>query len=173
MFTPLLPLPPNFSQDMTSQLRESQKEADRDLWEQQNTEKQNTMTVAALFLAGAFAMAVEGQLPADTRDLLLIPFIPLVEAYYFMLALCISMVRVATRRVMPGLWAFVDECILTVASFCARLTALRFNHSWHDYSAAHVTFHAKPDRKAAGDTKGIEAHGVSAAPRAEAYRRTE
>ena len=84
------------AQDMTSQLRESQKEADRDLWEQQNTEKQNIMTVAALFMAGAFAMAVEGQLPAYTGSLMLIPFIEVVDAYYFMLAFFISMVHFAS-----------------------------------------------------------------------------
>lgn len=81
-----------FTQDITSQIRESQKEADRDLWEQQNTEKQNIMTVAALFMAGAFALAVEGQLPANTGNLMILPFIAVVDAYYFMLAFCISMV---------------------------------------------------------------------------------
>ena len=81
-----------FTQDITSQIRESQKEADRDLWEQQNTEKQNIMTVAALFMAGAFALAVEGQLPANTGNLMILPFVAVVDAYYFMLAFCISMV---------------------------------------------------------------------------------
>mmetsp|Transcript_9412 Transcript_9412/g.13759 ORF Transcript_9412/g.13759 Transcript_9412/m.13759 type:complete len:466 (-) Transcript_9412:113-1510(-) len=82
-------------QDMTNQLRESQKEADRDLWEQQNTEKQNSMTVAALFLAGAFALAVEGQLPPNTGGLYFFPSISLLNAYYFCLAACIALLFIS------------------------------------------------------------------------------
>jgi len=63
-------------QDMTSQLRESQKESDRDIWEQQSTAKENSMTVAALLLAGAFSMAVEGQLPSDPGYMALPDFLP-------------------------------------------------------------------------------------------------
>jgi K+-sensing histidine kinase KdpD len=91
----------HFPQDITSQIRESQKEADRDLWEQQNTEKQNIMTVAALFMAGAFALAVEGQLPANTGNLMILPFIAVVDAYYFMLAFCISMVSYSIFKYSP------------------------------------------------------------------------
>lgn len=82
-------------QDMTNQLRESQKEADRDLWEQQNTEKQSSMTVAALFLAGCFALAVEGQLPAETGHLLFAPRILIIDAFYLCLAACIAFLFVS------------------------------------------------------------------------------
>ena len=80
-------------QDMTNQLRESQKEADRDLWEQQNTEKQSSMTVAALFLGAAFLLAVEGKLPERTpctEGLYFVPSIPLMYAYYGCLGACIA-----------------------------------------------------------------------------------
>jgi uncharacterized membrane protein YgcG len=82
-------------QDVTSQLREAQKEADRDLWEQLNMEKESTMTVASLFLAGAFALTVEGLLPAETRGLWIWPKIEVVDSYYLCLGLCVSMLFVS------------------------------------------------------------------------------
>ena len=77
-------------QDVTTQLRESQKEADRDLWEQQNNQMQSVMMVGALLLAGAFQLCVEGQLPPHSGNLLLLEkLLPnedgprLVVVYYF------------------------------------------------------------------------------------------
>lgn len=46
-------------------LREQDREADRDLWEQRTERFQMLMTVSSLFTTGGFALAVEGQLPAD------------------------------------------------------------------------------------------------------------
>lgn len=82
-------------QDVTQQLREAQKESDRDLWEQRNTQYQTLMTIDALFLSGAFALVVEGQLPPGVThrnfDFRYLPFLnrtntPVVPTYYATLA---------------------------------------------------------------------------------------
>ena len=49
-------------------LLEADKEADRDLWEQRTERFQTLMTVSGLLFAGAFALAVEGDLPREARD---------------------------------------------------------------------------------------------------------
>ena len=55
-------------QEVTTLLREHQKEADRDIWEQRTEQYQTLMTVAALLFAGGFALVVEGQLPDGIAD---------------------------------------------------------------------------------------------------------
>mmetsp|Transcript_445 Transcript_445/g.511 ORF Transcript_445/g.511 Transcript_445/m.511 type:complete len:230 (+) Transcript_445:1-690(+) len=82
-------------QDMTNQLREGQKEADRDLWEQQNTEKQSAMTVSALFLGCGFVLAVEGTLPPTTQELWMFPLLSLVDVYYSVVAACVAFLLVS------------------------------------------------------------------------------
>jgi hypothetical protein len=49
-------------------LLEADKEADRDLWEQRTERFQTLMTVSGLLFAGAFALAVEGDLPREARN---------------------------------------------------------------------------------------------------------
>lgn len=49
-------------------LLEHDKEADRDLWEQRTERFSTLMTVSGLLFAGAFALAVEGDLPREARD---------------------------------------------------------------------------------------------------------
>lgn len=46
-------------------LREQDREADHDMWEQRTERFQMLMTVSSLLTAGSFALAVEGQLPAE------------------------------------------------------------------------------------------------------------
>ena len=46
-------------------LREQDREADHDLWEQRTERFQMLMTVSSLLIAGGFALVVEGQLPTD------------------------------------------------------------------------------------------------------------
>ena len=46
-------------------LREQDREADHDLWEQRTERFQMLMTVSSLLISGAFALSVEGQLPTD------------------------------------------------------------------------------------------------------------
>ena len=92
-------------QDMTNQLREGQKEADRDLWEQQNTEKQSAMTVSALLLGCGFVLAVEGTLPAigktqPSMTLWLFPRLGLVDVYYFCVAMAVALLLIS---VMAGM----------------------------------------------------------------------
>ena len=57
---------------MTTQLREAQKEADGDLWEQENIRVQTLMTNAALFLAGSFTLLLEGDMPLEAHSRLLL-----------------------------------------------------------------------------------------------------
>jgi hypothetical protein len=45
-------------------LREQDREADRDLWEQRTERFQMLMTVSSLLIAGGFVLIVEGELPA-------------------------------------------------------------------------------------------------------------
>ena len=52
-------------QAILADLREHDKEADRDLWEQRSERFQTLMTISGLLFAGAFALAVEGQLPGE------------------------------------------------------------------------------------------------------------
>jgi acyl-CoA-binding protein len=52
-------------QSILSDLREHDKEADRDLWEQSTDRYTLLMTVSSLLLAGGFALAVEGNLPEE------------------------------------------------------------------------------------------------------------
>ena len=49
-----------------SDLREQDREADHDLWEQRTERFQMLMTVSSLLISGGFALAVEGQLPPNT-----------------------------------------------------------------------------------------------------------
>ena len=46
-------------------LREQDREADHDMWEQRTERFQMLMTVSSLLTAGSFALAVEGQLPPE------------------------------------------------------------------------------------------------------------
>ena len=46
-------------------LREQDREADHDLWEQRTERFQMLMTVSGLLISGGFALAVEGQLPTE------------------------------------------------------------------------------------------------------------
>ena len=52
-------------EEVLHDLREAQKEADRDQWEMTNDRFQTMITSASVLLAGAGSIIVEGQLPAD------------------------------------------------------------------------------------------------------------
>ena len=60
-------------------LREQDREADRDLWEQRTERFQLLLTVSSLLTAGGFALAVEGTLPPESDAV--------APLHYFLLAL--------------------------------------------------------------------------------------
>ena len=68
-------------------LREQDREADRDLWEQRTERFQLLLTVSSLLTAGGFALAVEGTLPPESDAVAPLHYFPL--ALGFGLQLCV------------------------------------------------------------------------------------
>lgn len=77
-------------QDVTNELREAQKEADRDLMDSRTERFQNLMTVSSLLLAGCFTLAVEGVLPEDPGQMPVFDM-NVVEVYYTLLAAALGL----------------------------------------------------------------------------------
>jgi hypothetical protein len=86
-------------EEVLQELREAQKEADRDQWEMTNDRFQTIITSASVLLAGAGSIIVEGLLPAESEEWVQVAYAASTSLSFGMLLIAVVCGMVTTNRI--------------------------------------------------------------------------